>query len=86
MRFVSEIGIAPEGRMRTVGFDLTRGVVVINTDEATYAAPAAGLWSDYADKRGADQAPECPADQVPGRANRVGCARLRASARLMPVR
>ena len=35
--------------MRTVDFDLTRGVVVISTDEATYAAPAAGLWSDYAD-------------------------------------
>lgn len=49
MRFVREIGIAPEGKVRTVDFDLTRGVVVINTDEATYAAPAAGLWSDYAD-------------------------------------
>ncbi len=49
MRFVREIGIAPAGKVRTVGFDFTRGVVVINTDEATYAAPAAGLWSDYAD-------------------------------------
>jgi hypothetical protein len=49
LRFVREIGIAPEGKVRTVGFDLTRGVVVINTDEATCAAPAAGLWSDYAD-------------------------------------
>ena len=49
MRFVREIGIAPEGKVRTVGFDLTRGVVVISTDEATYGAPAAGLWSDYAD-------------------------------------
>ena len=49
MRFVREIGIAPEGRVRTVGFDLTRGVVVIHTDETTCAAPAAGLWSDYAD-------------------------------------
>ena len=49
MRFVREIGIAPEGKVRTVGFDLARGVVVISTDEATYAAPAAGLWSDYAD-------------------------------------
>ena len=49
MRFVREIGIAPEGKARTVGFDLTRGVVVIDTGEATYAAPAAGLWSDYAD-------------------------------------
>ena len=49
MRFVREIGIAPEGKVRTVGFDLRRGVVVINTDEATYAAPAEGLWSDYAD-------------------------------------
>src|SRR5689334_22129356 len=49
MQFVREIGIAPEGKVRTVGFDLTRGVVVVNTDEATYAAPAAGLWSDYAD-------------------------------------
>jgi hypothetical protein len=48
-RFVREIGIAPEGKLRTVGFDLTRGVVLINTDEAAYAAPAAGLWSDYAD-------------------------------------
>jgi hypothetical protein len=49
MRFVREIGIAPEGKVRTVGFDLTRGVVVVNTDGATHAAPAAGLWSDYAD-------------------------------------
>ena len=49
MRFVREIGIAPEGKVRMVGFDLRSGVVVINTDEATYAAPAAGLWSDYAD-------------------------------------
>jgi len=49
MRFVREIGIAPDSKVRTVGFDLTRGVVVISTDEATYAAPAAGLWSDYAD-------------------------------------
>ncbi len=49
MRFVREIGIAPEGKVRTVGFDLTRGVVVISTTEATYAAPAGGLWSDYAD-------------------------------------
>ena len=38
IRFVREIGITPEGKVRTVGFDLTRGVVVINTDEATYAA------------------------------------------------
>ena len=49
MRFVCEIGIAPEGKVRTVDFDLGRGVVVISTDAATYAAPAAGLWSDYAD-------------------------------------
>lgn len=49
MRFVREIGIAPDRRVRTVGFDLTRGVVVISTDEATYAAPAGGLWSDHAD-------------------------------------
>jgi hypothetical protein len=49
MRFVREIGIAVEGKVRTVGFDLTRGVVVISTKEATYAAPAAGLWSDYLD-------------------------------------
>ena len=49
MRFVREIGITPEGKVRTVGFDLRGGVVVISTDEATYAAPAAGLWSDYAD-------------------------------------
>jgi hypothetical protein len=49
MRFVREIGIAPEGKVRTVGFDLTRGVVVISSDETTCAAPAAGLWSDYAD-------------------------------------
>jgi len=49
MRFVREIGIAPDSKVRTVVFDLTRGVVVISTDEATYAAPAAGLWSDYAD-------------------------------------
>jgi hypothetical protein len=49
MRFVREIGIAPEGKVRTVSFDLTRGVVLVNTCKATYAAPAAGLWSDYAD-------------------------------------
>jgi hypothetical protein len=49
MRFVREIGIAPEGRVRTVAFDLTTGVVVITTDEATFAAAAPGLWSDYAD-------------------------------------
>jgi hypothetical protein len=49
VRFVREIGIALEGKVRTVRFDFTRGVVVISTDEATYAAPAAGLWSDYAD-------------------------------------
>ena len=49
IRFVREIGITPEGKVRTVGFDLRKGVVVISTDEATYAAPAAGLWSDYAD-------------------------------------
>ena len=44
-----EFGIAPDGRVRTVVVDLTRCVVVISTDEATYAASAAGLWSDYAD-------------------------------------
>ena len=49
MRFVREIGIAPDSKVRTVGLDLTGAVVVISTDEATYAAPAAGLWSDYAD-------------------------------------
>ena len=49
MRFVREIGIAPEGRVRTVGFDLRRGVVVISTDGATYVASAAGLWADYED-------------------------------------
>jgi hypothetical protein len=49
MRFVREIGIASQGKVRTVRFDLRRGVVAISTDEATYAAPAAGLWSDYAD-------------------------------------
>jgi hypothetical protein len=49
MRFVREIGIAPEGKVRKVDLDLRRSVVVISTDEATYAAPAAGLWSDYAD-------------------------------------
>jgi hypothetical protein len=49
MRFVREIGIAPQGKVRTVGFDLTRGVVVLDIDEETYVAAAAGLWSDYAD-------------------------------------
>ncbi len=49
LRFVREIGIAPDSRVRTVGFDLSRGLVVISTDEATYAAPAGDLWSDYAD-------------------------------------
>jgi hypothetical protein len=47
MRFVREIGIAPEGRVRTACFDFRRGVVVIRTDGHTYAAHAAGLWSDY---------------------------------------
>ena len=49
MRFVREIGLAPEGKVRTVGFDFGRGVVVVTTDEATYVAPATGLWSDYVD-------------------------------------
>ena len=49
LRFVREIGLAPEGKVRSVGFDLTRGVVVITTDRATCAAPAAGLWPDYVD-------------------------------------
>jgi hypothetical protein len=49
LRFVREIGIAPEGKVRTVDFILGKGVVVISTDVATYEAPAAGLWSDYAD-------------------------------------
>jgi hypothetical protein len=49
LRFVREIGIPPDSKVRTVGFDLTRGVVVISTRVATSAAPAAGLWSDYAD-------------------------------------
>ena len=49
MRFVRELGIAPEGKVREVGFDFMGGVVVISTDDATYTAPAAGLWSDYAD-------------------------------------
>jgi hypothetical protein len=49
MRFVRELGIAPEGRVRTVDFDLGRGLVVISTGDAAYAAAAAGLWSDYAD-------------------------------------
>jgi hypothetical protein len=49
MRFVREIGIAPDSKVRTVTFDLMRCVVVLSTDEATCAAPAAGLWSDYAD-------------------------------------
>ncbi|WP_343908316.1 hypothetical protein [Nocardioides aquiterrae] len=49
MRFLREIGISHAGKARTVSFDLTRGLVVIDTDETTYAAPAAGLWADYAD-------------------------------------
>jgi hypothetical protein len=49
MRFVREIGIAPEGKVRTVSFDLSRAEVIIGTDEASYVAPAAGLWSDYLD-------------------------------------
>jgi hypothetical protein len=49
MQIVRAIGIAPEGKVRSVGFDLGRGVVVVVTDEATFAAPAAGLWSDYVD-------------------------------------
>ena len=49
MRFVREIGIEPDSKVRTVVLDLTRGVVVISTDEATCAAPAGDLWSDYVD-------------------------------------
>jgi len=49
MRFVREIGIAPEGKVRTVSFDLPRGVVIIGTDDASYVAPAAGLWSNFED-------------------------------------
>jgi hypothetical protein len=49
MRFVREIGIAPDGKVRSVGFDFTRGAVVVITEEATYVAPATGLWSDYVD-------------------------------------
>jgi hypothetical protein len=49
LRFVREMGIAHAGKVRTVGLDLMKDVVVISTDEATYAAAAAGLWSDYAD-------------------------------------
>jgi hypothetical protein len=49
MRFVREIGIATDGRVRSVGFDFTRGVVVVTAEEATYVAPATGLWSDYVD-------------------------------------
>src|SRR3954447_1877389 len=49
MRLVREIGIAPEGKVRTVSFDLTRAVVIIGTDDASYVAPAAGLWSNFED-------------------------------------
>ena len=43
MRFVRELGIALEGKVRTVGFDFTRGMVVISTDGPTYVADAAGF-------------------------------------------
>ena len=43
MRFVREIGIAHEGKVRTARFDLRRGVVVISTDGATYVAPRSRL-------------------------------------------
>ena len=66
MGFVREIGIAPEGKVRTVGFDLTRGVVVITTDEATCAAPAAGLWSDYADHVARTRPRHAPLIKYPG--------------------
>ena len=49
LRFIRELGIAPEGKVRTIGFDLSRRVVVISTEDATYATPAEGLWSDYTD-------------------------------------
>ena len=49
MCLVREIGIAPEGKVRTVSFDLTRCVVIIGTDDASYVAPAAGLWSNFED-------------------------------------
>ncbi|MGH1562593.1 hypothetical protein [Mumia sp. DW29H23] len=68
MRFVREIGIAPEGRVRTVGFDFTRGVVVINTDEGTAAARAAGLWSDYEDNAARIRPRHAPLVKYEGRA------------------
>jgi len=49
MRFVREIGIARQQGANGGLRRHERGVVVISTDEATYEAPAAGLWSDYAD-------------------------------------
>jgi hypothetical protein len=65
MRFVREIGIAPEGKVRTVSFDLTRAVVIIGTDEASFAAPAAGLWSDYVDHVARIRPRHAPLTRVP---------------------
>jgi len=44
MWFVREIGSGAEGKARTVSFDFTSGLAVLNSDEATHAAPAAGLF------------------------------------------
>jgi hypothetical protein len=66
MRFVREIGIAPGGKVRSVAFDLTRALVVIGTDEATFAAPAAGLWSDYADNVARIRPRHAPLMRYPG--------------------
>ncbi len=48
MRFVREIGIA-RGQGANGGLRPQAKRVVISTDKAAYAAPAAGLRSDYAD-------------------------------------
>ena len=75
MRFVREIGIVPEGKVRTVGFDLRRGVVVITTDAATCTAPAEGLWSDYADNVARIRPRHAPLIQYPdGRTESVAPA------------
>src|SRR3954454_11301386 len=76
MRFVREIGIAPEGKVRTVSFDLPRGVVIIGTDDASYVAPGRRLVVQLRGQRGADQAQACRADQVSEGTNRVGCSWL----------
>jgi hypothetical protein len=71
-RVIRELGIAPEGKVRNVGFDLTRGVVVITTDQGVYAAPAEGLWSNYTDHAARIHPQHAPLHKMPDRGQARG--------------